>query len=110
MIIENTVTLFDGSEATNLFMTVVLHTGSLETTGKAPVELLCWRSEALKDAGSARVIPTYEGNPVSSVELQFNGSEVVKEGANCLITDTFVFYKQAVADKLNDLYGWTVTL
>jgi hypothetical protein len=110
MTITDTLELADGSSAANLFMTVNIHTGSLEVTGQAPVDLKYWRSEADKNAGKAQVWPVESGAVVGAVTLNFTGTEIVKVGGNCSVNDTFTFYKTEVANKLNALYGWTVNL
>ena len=110
MTISNTLNLADGSTAANLFMTVNIHTGVIESTGKAPVDLTFWRSEADKTAGKSNVWPEVAGAKIGSCELTFTGQEVVKAGANCKVVDTFTYYKTVVATKLFDLYGWNVTL
>lgn len=110
MTITNTLNLADGSTAANLFMTVNIHTGTIEVNGKAPVDLSYWRSEADKNAGKSNVIPVVDGNKIGSCELTFTGAEIVKAGANCTVTDTFTYYKGQVAAKLLALYGWNVNL
>lgn len=110
MTITNTLNLADGSSATNVFMTVNIHTGKIETTGKAPVDLSFWRSEADRDAGKEKIIPIVNGNKIGSCVLTFTGSEIVKVGANCTVSDTFSYYNGQVAAKLLALYGWDITL
>jgi len=110
MIISNTLTLSDGSTASDVFMTMNMHTGTIETNGKAPCDLSYWRSEADKDAGKTKIYPVVNGVKISSVTPQFTGQEIVKVGPNCTVADTFAFYKQAVADKLLADYGWNVTI
>lgn len=110
MTITNTLNLEDGSSASNLFMTVNIQTGTIETNGRAPVALSYWRSEADKNSGKSNVVPIVNGTKVNSCLLFFTGSEIVKVGANCTVADTFAYYKSQVAAKLLALYGWNVNL
>lgn len=111
MIISNTLNLSDGSTASGVFMAINMHTGNLETTGKAPVDLFFWRSESAKNAGKTNIYPLDTASQkITSIVLTFTGSEVVKAGSGCTVADTFAFYKQQVANKLLADYGWNVTV
>lgn len=113
MIITNAINLSAGAgkTATNAYLKMVPHVGTIQQDGKVPCDLFFYYSEADSDSGADKIYPLNgSGAKITAEVLQFTTNEVVKVGANCTMDDVFAYFKTKLKAVLESKYGWSVTV
>lgn len=109
-IITNSIETNVGQSMSNTWGFAVFHTQEMLITGKVQVDLNIYKSEIDKDAGSDKIYPVENGAKITNCTIDIALADVVKASGQSTMADVVNFFYTKVKDKLESLYGWTITI
>lgn len=113
LINESRVNTSIGIEMTNTFCDVKFNTSEMLSTGIVKCGLNWYSSEEEFDrmGVNKNIFPVDEnGKMVTDISFSLIPTDVVKQSGTCRVSDVAIFFFQKAADKLEELYGWQITI
>ena len=109
--VNTTVKETTGGTVANSYNIINYDVSTLRIDGIIKGNILTWRTEADSVANKSRLtLQDEENGIVIQLQFQVTPTTVVKEGADCTITDVVAFFEAQAKLSLEDKYGWDVTI